>query len=283
MSQKLVVTVDASVNGTELATVQDVLSHVLELFQLVSESDPMNDGKVAWRLVSATMNSPLTVVAEAVPRFPNVAVDPIAARQVSAFVSNYSELRQGRIPAAWSAPEPRRVVTRLLQRNRQIIGLTRLKSVDGPDAVEVEITPADARLAVSEAAKSAPQPTVVRTQIGSLEGHLLQVQRYYGHPAIQIRERKTKAEIWCVVPEEFQHEISQTTSVEDVWKGSRVLVKGKILYGTDGKIARVEANSVRRIEPEVVLEDAIVDKEFTGGLSVSEYLERFRDGKLGKP
>lgn len=107
MSQKLVVSVDASQDGTELVTVQDVFSHVLELFQLVSDSDPMNQDKVAWRLISASMNSPFTVTAEAVPRFPYRSIDISAASQVNAFVSNYNELKQGRIPVAWSGQEPR--------------------------------------------------------------------------------------------------------------------------------------------------------------------------------
>jgi hypothetical protein len=279
VSQKLVISVDASEGGPELVTVQDVLTHVLDLFQLITESDPLNEDKVAWRLVSATMNSPFTVTAEAVPRYPNIAVDRVAASQVESFVSNYSELRQGRIPLAWSGEKPRKTVSRLLARSRFLINHASIKSIDGPPVADVEITPSIAAQVARETTP-ADLPTVAKIQMGSIEGTLVQVQRYYQQPAIQIIERKTRQAVWCVVPEEFQHEISESTSVEDVWRGSRVLVKGKIHYGSDGKISRVAATSVRRIEPEVVLDDAIVDTDFTGGLSVSEYLEKFRDGKL---
>lgn len=120
-----------------------------------------------------------------------------------------------------------------------------------------------------------------KTQMGSLEGVLLQVGSYYGNPAIQIRERKTGADVWCVVPEQFEHEIAESTTLEDVWHGKRVIVRGKIMFGTDRAISRVEATSVRRVEPKHVSEDQIADKDFTGGLSVAEYLERLRDGSLG--
>lgn len=282
MSQKLVVSVEATEGGPELVTVQDVLTHVIELFQLVTESDPGNEDKIAWKLVSATMNSPLTVIAEAIPRFPYVAsIDSIAASQVNSFVGNFDELKQGRIPVAWSSEKPRKIVSRLLARSRFLINHASVKSIDGPPVADVEFTPAIAAQ-VERATASEEQPqTIARTQIGSVEGTLLLIHHHYKAPAIQIIERKTKQAIWCLIPEEFQHEVSENTKFEDVWKGTRVLVKGKILYGTDGKIARVVASRVTPIVSEAVQDDAIVDKQFTGGLSASEYLEKFRDGKLG--
>jgi hypothetical protein len=281
VSQKLVVSVDASQDGTELVTVQDVFMHVLELFQLVNDSDPMSQDKVAWRLISVTMNSPLTVTAEAVPRYPFAFIDDSAASQVTAFVSNYNELKEGRIPLDWARPEPKRLAGRLLARNRHIINRTIIKSIDGPPVADVEITSESAKFAEMEVLKNTPPISKVKDQIGTLEGKLLQVHFYYGQPAIQIIERKTKQEIWCVVPERFQHEISQSTSVEDVWRGSRVIVKGRISYGNDGKISRVSATSVKQMESIEISDNSIVDREFTGGLSGSEYLEKFRDGKLG--
>jgi hypothetical protein len=283
LTQKLVITVDPSESGTGLVTVQDVLAHVLELFELVIDSDPTNEGLVAWRLVSATMNSPFTVTAEAVPRYPGIPVDRIAESQVRAFAHNYAELRSGQLPEAWAEPEARRLVSRLLARSSGAITFTRISAIEGAEIDDVEITPSTTSVeSFGAVTVSAQTPPSVKMQVGSIEGRLLQVQRWYQQPAVQIEERKTKQKVWCVVPEEFQHEISETTRVEDVWHGSRVVVKGKIFYGADGKIARVVASNVRRVEPVDVPDDAIVDKEFTGGLSASEYLERFRDGKLGR-
>lgn len=281
MSQRLIVSVDASNENPELTSVEDVFSHVLELFRLINQSESDNQGEIVWRLVSVQMNSPLTVTAEAVPIRYGVQTDVVAERQKKAFTRNYNQLRSGTIPREWAAPKNREVVNRFLARSRAGIGRT---TVDVGLAAEkpIVITKEDADQASVTVAINAPRPSKTKEQVGSIEGHLLQIAAHYGHPAIQVRDRKTKEEIWCVVPDAFQHEVSESTSVEDVWKGSRVSVRGRISYGTDGKIARVVASSVRRIESQTILEATISDKEFTGGISVSEYLEKFRDGNLGR-
>ena len=227
------------------------------------------------------MNSPLIVTAEAVPVRYGVQTEAVAERQKRAFTRNYNLLKAGTIPREWSAPKNREVVNRFLARSRAGIGRT---TVDVGLTTEnlIVITKEDADQAAVTVAINAPKQSRTKEQIGSIEGHLLQIASHYGHPAIQIRDRRTKEEIWCVVPEAFQHEVSESTSVEDVWKGSRVLVRGRITYGTDGKVARVVASNVRRIESQTVFETTISDKEFTGGINVSEYLEKFRDGNLGR-
>lgn len=287
MSEKLVIKIDGPGVHPDRMTVQDVFTHVLELFQLVNESDSEARGEIQWRLVSASMNSPFTVIAEAVAVRPDVQVDAVARRQKSAFRRNYDEVRRGRVPHDWAHAKTRETVTRVLNRNRNGIGLTVIAdslsmagTKDQPQT-EIVITPEVANQAAVAGVAESQTPIRAKTQIGSLEGVLLQVASFYGNPAIQIRERKTGAEVWCVVPEAFQHEIAESTSLEDVWRGNRVVVRGKIMFGTDRAISRVEATSVRRVEPKHVSEDQIADKEFTGGLSVTEYLERLRDGYLG--
>ena len=282
VSQKLIVSVDASNENPELMSVEDVFSHVLELFRLVNQSEADSQGEIVWKLVSVQMNSPLTVIAEAVPVRNGVLTDLVAERQKRAFSRNYKMLRAGTIPREWSTPKNREVVSRVLARSRAGIGRTTV-DVDLTSEQPIVITKEDADQAAVTVAINAPKPTArTKEQVGSIEGHLLQIASHYGHPAIQIRDRRTKEEIWCVVPYAFQHEVSETTSVEDVWKGSRVLVRGRIAYGTDGKVARVVASSVRRIEAQPILENAISDNKFTGGLNVSEYLEKFRDGNLDR-
>jgi hypothetical protein len=282
VSEKLVISVDASKDFPDLMTVQDAFTHVLELFQLVGQSDPSSQSEVQWRLLSVNMNSPLTVTAEAVPpRGSGMPVDEMARRQKTAFSQNYRELKAGRIPAAWSAAKPRETANRILARNRNGIGRTTIDAGVGPGDIPITITKDDADLAIRAVERNAPPLQKTKEQMGSVEGTLVQIHQHYGHPAILILERKTQQEIWCVVPDEFQHQISESTSVEDVWKGSRVVVRGKITYGAEGKISRVIATRVRRIESAEVLESSIADRDFTGGLPVPEYLERLRDGNLG--
>lgn len=280
VTQKLIISVDASKEHPDLMTVQDVFAHVLDLFQLVVESDPEAQGQVVWRLVSASMNSPFTVTAEAIAGRPGVNTEQLARQQKRAFRSNMRELRAGRLPLTWSAPKARDTVSKVLARNRNGIGLTRIE--EGIKSTKpIVITPEEASVAAIAIAIQMSAPRPAKQQVGSIEGKLLQVTTHYGQPAIQLQERKTGAEVWCVVPEAFQHEVAEHTSVEDVWKGSRVVVRGTIHYGTDGKISRVVATDVRRVGVREVSELDIIDRDFTEGLSVSEYLERLREGTLG--
>lgn len=282
MSQKLVVSVDASKDHPDHMTVQDVFSHVLDLFQLVAQSDPGSESTVQWRLLSVNMNSPLTVTAEAVPVYPGAVIEEAAKRQKRAFSSNYKELRSGSMPSAWVATKAARdTATRVLTRNRTSLGRTTVDASIEPADGPITMTKEEADQAAASVAANAQMQRRTKEQIGSIEGRLILVHQHYNQPAIQIVERKTQEEIWCIVPEEFQHQISESTSVEDVWNGRRVVVRGRIIYGTDGKISRVVASHVRRVDPKEVREAAIADRDFTGGLPVSEYLERFRDGKFG--
>lgn len=280
MTQKLVVSVDASKDHPDLMTVQDVFSHILDLFTLVSQSDPGSENVVKWRLVSANMNSPFTVTAEAVAAVPGTVIEEAAKRQKREFRKNYGELKAGRVPSAWSGQKPRETATRVLNRNRNGIGRTTIDVSVEPEDRPVTVTKEDADRAAAAVAINAAQPHRTKEQIGSLEGYLLIVDKYHGQPAIKILERKTQEEVWCIVPQEFQHQISESTKVEDVWKGSRVVVKGKIVYGFDGKVSRVIATTIRRVIPEHVPHSAIADKSFTSDLPVTEYLERLRDGNL---
>jgi hypothetical protein len=279
MTEKLVISVDGSKEHPDLLTVQDVFTHVLELFQLVNESDPGTNELVQWRLVSASMNSPFTVVAEAMPTQPGANIGPVAHRQKRAFQRNYSELQRGRIPSDWANAKTRETVSRVLARNRNGIGTTTIDEGDGFAPVVITREEAEKVVAAGVAEQIAPKRT--KEQVGSIEGRLIEVNTYHGKPAIRLTERKSGAEVWCIVPEAFQHEIAEHTSIEDVWRGSRVVVRGRIMYGFDGKISRVEAASVRRVEARSVSEEQISDKDFTGGLTVTEYLERLRDGSLG--
>lgn len=279
MTQKLIVSVEASSNCLDM-TVQDAFAHVLDLFQLVSESDPGAQGLVVWRLVSATMNSPFTVTAEAVAARPGVIVERIAKQQKRAFRDNYKALKAGYVPQAWASPKARETVSKLLARNRNGIGSTRIDEGLKSEAPLI-ITSDDATVAAMALAGSSVPPHSTKNQLGSVEGTLLQAGLHFGQPAIQLVDRKTKRLIWCVVPEAIQHEFSQKTTVEDVWKGSRVVVRGAVQYAADGSISRVIATDLRRIETRQVSEEAIADKNFTQGLGVTEYLERLREGTLG--
>ena len=55
------------VRGQDGLTVEDAMRQVLETFEMMGRADPSAETAVQWCLVSASTNSPLTVVAEASP------------------------------------------------------------------------------------------------------------------------------------------------------------------------------------------------------------------------
>lgn len=282
MSEKLVISVDASTTSPDLMKVQDVFAHVLELFDLASKSESDPEHTVIWRLVNVSMNSPLTVTAEAVSAKPNVNVDVIAKAQKQEFARNLNSLRKGIIPKVW-AGESARKARSFLARNRNGIGVTSIHTdLDDPDLSDIKITHEDADFADAVMHESVAgllqKPT--KTQIGSVDGNLIEVGTHYGKPAILIRERKTGSEIWCIVPDEFRPQIADKATLNDVWSGRRVVVRGIIYFDRERKISKVEASHIRRIDGLDVPLENILDKSFTDDMPATEYLEKFREGSI---
>jgi len=283
MAVRMVVRVDAPRSHPDRLTVRDAFEHVLDLFDLAvyGEADPNH--KVEWRLVTTSMQSPLTVVAEAVSVVPGMDIEAIARRQSAEFVRNYDQLKRGRVPKAWNAGIARAKAKNVVVRNRKGIGRTSIV-IGEPDAPieQVDVTEEDAQVAVQALGVPAMEQALKgKEQIGSLEGRLVHVGTYYNQPAVALRERKSNAEIWCTVPAEFLRQIANEADFTDVWSGRRVRIRGRIVYDRVGNIARVYASEIHRIEAAPVDVGSIQDARFTDGMSVAEYLDKLRDGELG--
>jgi hypothetical protein len=228
------------------------------------------------------MQSPLTVVAEAVSVVPGVDIEAIARKQSTEFVRNYDQLKRGRVPRAWSEGIAKAKAKNVLTRNRRGIGRTSIE-VNRPDKTEVvELSEDEAQVAVQALGEAAnDQLSKGKEQVGSIEGTLTHVGTYYNQPAIALRERKSGAEIWCTVPDEFRKQIANEANFMDVWSGRRVRVRGRIVYDRAGNITRCYASEIHRIEPAPMEVGSIQDAKFTDGMTVSEYIEKLRDGDLG--
>lgn len=285
MSERLIISVDSPSRAPDLLRVQDVFQHVLELFDLVSESDPGRDENIVWRLVSVSMNSPLTVTAEAVaarPGMVGIDVDQIAREQKKEFSRNYATLRSGRVPPAWQSGHRRKVAKSIMARNHNGIGRTNINfELPEDEATPVVLTPDDAEVA----ARTLDTEAYIglgkaKEQVGSVEGRLIEVTTYYGKPAIRLRERRSNADVICIVPDEFRHQIADKASIEDVWNGRRVVVRGVISYNEDHTISRISASHIRPVEAESIPVTRIQDKTFTAGMTAAEYLEKLREGTL---
>jgi hypothetical protein len=264
-------------------TVQDVFKHVLDLFELVAKSESDPDNAVIWRLAGVSMNSPLTVTAEAVSAKPGADIVMIACAQKAEFASNLNSLRRGVIPRIWCGELTIKVAKDFLNRNANWIGITKIAFEGAEFLSPIEITHADADFAVKvlEAADAGLLAKPAKTQIGSIDGNIVDVRTYYKKPAIVVRERKTGAEIWCVINDDFRREIADTTTFEDVWKNQRVSVSGIIEYDKERRISRILVSHIKRIEAKTMPTSSIMNPDFTEGLSAADYLEKLREGALG--
>lgn len=262
----------------DILTIRDAVDQVRDIFELAENDDP----SVAWKLVSATTNTPLTIAAEIVAMGPNMTpaqLSAVATARTKELREGFSALTRGAIIPSWSHGRKANALRRLLNRSRNGIGRTDIQVND--DQEREIITPQRAEVALRAIEAAQPAIDRARSEVGSIEGDYLEIGTHYGHPAIKLRERKTGADLWCWVSERDLERFSELVRAVDVWRHKRVRARGKIVYNSDGEMLHVEARDVQLSEVKHVGLDEVRDPNFTGGLSVSEYLNRLRDGNLG--
>jgi hypothetical protein len=120
-------------------------------------------------------------------------------------------------------------------------------------------------------------------ELGSIEGTAKTIDRDgRGRLLLWIHVRLTGDDVRCFVSGEAATEVGRR-QIRDVWRGRRVAVYGVLHYKGLGKLNYIDAIKVRfqLIKPPAVSLEQIKDPNFTGGLSIGEYLDRLRDGTLG--
>lgn len=251
--------------------VEDAMQQVLDAFKLLAAGS----NGVVWRLVSATTNSPFTVVAEA--------DDSIeAATQAKEFAHSLRELHQGRFPEAWKRPELQVLASNFLVRSADAVARTEVQLRDEPPIffTSHDLAPlVSATGLLTPSVEYAVDARTTKTQVGSIEGTLIEVTTWRGKPALRVRERKAGRDITCVLPDYLAQTFSDAR-LGDVWSHRRVTVRGMIFYSRYG-IARVDASAIKKAPEAQDSLPKLQDPNFTGGLSAVEYLERFRAGEIG--
>ncbi|HTV91500.1 MAG TPA: hypothetical protein VMG98_02160 [Verrucomicrobiae bacterium] len=268
MAERVTVIVRPSQANEDVLSVQDAMHQVLDAFVLLDDTD-----EIVWRLVSASANSPLNVVAEATSVDEALDITARAHEQTTALGEDLEHFVRGELPESWGSRKIE-AARRLLNRTKNGIGST-------------EITLGNTSITISSAIHSPKgfeegAPYFKHVERGSIEGSLIEIATYNGKPAIYVEERKSKKRIVCVISEEMRDKIAAAIHPDDVWDHRRLTVRGKLIFGGPEKLRVVESESVDLIKPsrEVSARD-LSDKDFTSGLSITEYLERLREGELG--
>jgi hypothetical protein len=282
MSEKIKIVIEAPEAHPEYLTIRDAMEQVLDYFQLASIGDP-NSQNIVWKLVSVSMKSPFTVTGEAMSLDPAINTDVIARRQKDRFRTGIKSLLDGVTPHDWTSGEANKIVERVLKRNKNGIGKTKLFMDFKRKSVPIEITPQLADFVIIEIHKLPSRlfaEDSAHKELGSVDGYLVAAGSDHGKPAIRIQDRLTKREIWCRVPEETRDSISKVMQLDDVWKHRRVIVSGLIQYEKDGDLSRIYEASIEFLDTREISLDKIRDKGFTQGMSPSEYLDKLREGNL---
>ena len=277
MAEKFVIVVTPPDSNNSSLTVEDAMQQVLEALQLLVSSSE-TDESFTWQLVEAKTNSPpFSVVGEARSTRPGIDVDLMARNQKKALVNNYNELLRGVIPEPWKSGSIRKTLESFIARNRNGVAKTEIKLGDDQSLV---LTKQEAVKAFAAFEKPIMEAVKPYTQLGSIEGTIMQVGSFHRSPAVLIKERISGKDIWCLVDEEYRQQIAEEADFDDVWSGRRVRVRGKLEHDQTGNLHKVYASDVIPIDARKVSLSEIKDKNFTGGLNPSEYIDKFRDGVI---
>jgi hypothetical protein len=195
--ERITIKVSASGAHPDVLTIQDAMEQVLDYFLMLGTAPG-----VEWRLVSASTNTPFSVIAEAVSLEPSVDVSVVARAQKQALAKNLRDISEGRIP---SDPDfPIKIARRALARNFNGIGVT---EIDLEQGELIKLTPAISQQAV-HALDHKPEALfdlpIVREEWGSVEGTLSDVATHHNVPAVRIIETRERVFVWCRLSPELQ-------------------------------------------------------------------------------
>jgi len=270
---------------TDAPTVQDFLCQLRDFFEILKgvEEAIASDAKavIEWRIVSASMNSPICIEVEAYSRTFGVNID----RRVDAVVKTTSAgLRQLRV----SPQRPPHFTDAVLQRTESFAeritnGLANTIIEYGFDEPSIEINRDAARLLGRKVdAILNPTPKAYR-ELGSIEGFFKGVEEDgYNRPLVWIRHRISGSDVKCLVFDDHLRSKIGAEQIGEVWNQRRLLVMGMIYYKALAKVDYVEATDFRilRKNKDLPSVDEIQDDAFTNGIRSEEYLEKVWNGEI---
>lgn len=282
--ETVTVTIRSSVGEDAPLTVDDAMRQILDFFQLLEAAGGEEAALIAWQLVEISINSPLHATARAVAKVPGIDVAPIARREKNALAHSIEDMVLHAEVPDWMDDATRARAKSLFARNTNGIGRTDIQFYeDTPLTIIDQRTARAAVTAIDQAEKvrTVPRQDLSRIEMGSVEGDVLVTGPYRGQPAIQIRERLSGSEIWCVFSPELAETAGPQHSWAETWTNRRVFVTGQITFSRDGRIRHVYALGMEDVDPKPLTYKDIADPNFTGGLGVSEYISSLWEEEVG--
>lgn len=283
MGKSLSITVHPSALGAEYLSVSDAMLQVLDMVGALEniEAGDENERKIIWRLVKAHTNSPpFTVVAEAYPKDPQVSIAIEAERVTKRYGMAIRGLLAGDKPA-WLEHDASRLFKKALKRNLNGIGHTDIH-IDGEETIIIVPSVAQAGVAALERAEIEVREDLRRTEFGSIEGQVIGLTRYYNSPAIVFMERLSGEKIFCVLADELAQAIGPEHKWSEAWDGRYLRIGGELIYGSDGKLKRVNASYSEEIVWSDIPISALRDVDVLQGRTVHEHIAKFWGEQFGE-
>ncbi len=285
--RRIVITVTPSEGHEGKMRLDDAFQQVLDFLQVAEDAKAhlgWSSFDFEWRLEKASANSPLSVTAIAAPVVAGALaasiighVDEVEKLAAGAF----NNVARGMPAPSWLTPDGTASLAQIHRRATNGISATTFDfgQVTSPVSITTEVAVA-ALPSLERVSIAAPEQFPLRVVHGEIDGRLVSVGRWRGHPAFQITSAQYGL-IWCVVPELLMERFGGEQTLSDVWKGKRVSVPGRIFYGQNGKPTRIEAVDIRPREvPDINIDD-LLDDQFTAGLDPVDYLDKLHGGGLG--
>lgn len=275
MAKSVSITVHPSDLGAEYLTVADAMNQVLDMIGALEgiETGDAGERQIVWRLTDAHTNSPpFTVRAEAFARDPQISVTMEADRVTRLYSVAISAVLEGSKPD-WLESEPGRLLKRALKRNLNGVGHT---DVVIGDEDPIIIVPTTARVGVEALTEpDAIEDNLQRAEFGTIECQVIGLTRYYNSPAIIVIERLSRERVICVLTPKLASQLGPVHQWSEAWDGQNLLIGGKLSYGSDGKLKRINATFH---EPIQWMDVALTDVDglyFKAGQTVQQHLEEF--------
>ena len=274
-------------------TVADLIAQVedlLKLLQVLEHSAHPDDSEseVVWRVAAASMSSPLTMDFIGDARRHGFSVEKRVIKTKNALIGGMRELSSHSERPPFFTDEALETTERIFHRVTN--GLSQSDIVD---PVTNDAAPIRSDIAAraerhvggllfgADASWPSRSKPAKGREAGSVEGTLVKVDQWYGHPAFWIRDRLTGSEIVCLASQALVSQWGEEARVKEVWSGKRVVVIGIIEHLPSGQIRLVRAEHLYELTPPDHLPklDDILDPDFTGGKSPLAYLDEMRGGE----
>ena len=275
------ITIEPSPELPEVLDVRDAMNQVLDFFEILT--DPGNSN-IVWNLTFATTNSPFTVEGSPIDLRTEASAYSSVEPYVARIQRGFSRMKAGE-PLNDDFPADKKgSAIKMMKRNLNGIGTTKITFFDQGSLVVFDRMVAERAIDVIQDDEDDLYDylfsTFAHKEVGSLEGTITGVGTDYEEAALQLKDSRTRRDIWCRIDDEVRKGIEKRLTARDVWQHRRVRIRGNINYDPKGKIVRLYDGSLTFIDANEVGVEDIRDPDFTSGLAPYEYIDRLRENEF---